>query len=199
MPQGQMKFSELWLTSFDKNGQKLSEWCTKGQNEYYAYCKFCDTQIQCDNAGKAQVVQHSTKKKHIEAMKHFLEEKQSKLLFSSAQSGEGSTPSTSKALAITFPGDDSLKVEVLWLLKLVVSNFSFRSTDKVGDLFQAVFQDSKIAAKFSLYQTKSSYVISEALLPYFTHVMGRDLLKSGFPFSLHFDETTSTQKRSKWI
>ena len=149
MSQGQMKFSELWLTSLDKNGQKLSERCSKGWNEYYAYCKFCDTQIQCDNAGKAQVVQNSTKKKDIEAMKHILDQKQSKLLFSSAQSRE-SSPSTSKALAITFPGDDSLKAEVLWLLKLAVSNFSFRSTDKIGGLFQAMFPDSKIAAKFSL-------------------------------------------------
>ena len=90
------------------------------------------------------------RKKHIEAMKHILDLKQSKLLFSSAQLGESSTPSTSKALAVTFPGVDSLKAEVLWLLKLVVSNFSFRSTDKIGGLFQAMFPDSKIAAKFSL-------------------------------------------------
>ena len=197
MPQGQMKFSELWLTSLDKNGQKLSEWCGKGQNEYYASCKFCDTQIQCDNAGKAQVVQHSTKKKHIEAMKHILDQKQSKLLFSLAQSGESSAPSTSKALAITFPDDDSLKAEVLWLLKLAVSNFSFRSTGEIGILFQSMFPYSKIAAKFSLGQTKSSYVISEGLLPYFTHVMVRYLLKSGLPFSLYFDETKSTQKKKQ--
>ena len=159
--------------------------------------QICDTQIRCDNTGKAQVGQHSTKKKHIEAMKHILDQKQSKLLFSSAQSGESSTPSTSKPLAITFPGDDSLKAEVLWLLKLAVSNFSFRSTDNIGGLFQAMCPDSKIAAKFSLGQTKSSHVISEGLLPYFTCVMVRDLLKSGLPFSLHFDETTGNQKRSK--
>ena len=79
MPHGQTKFSELWLMSTDKNGQMLSKWCSKGQNEYYGYCKFCDTQIQCDNAGKAQLLQHSTKERHIEATKHSLDEKQSKL------------------------------------------------------------------------------------------------------------------------
>ena len=31
-------FSEI--TSLDKNQQKLSEWCSKGKNVYYAYCKF---------------------------------------------------------------------------------------------------------------------------------------------------------------
>ena len=67
------------------------------------------------------------RKKHIEVMKHILDQKQSKLLFSSAQSGESSTQCTSKALTTTFPGDGSLKAEVLWLLKLAVSNFSFRS------------------------------------------------------------------------
>ena len=38
-----------------------------------------------------------------------------------------------------------------------------------------MFPDSKIAAKFSFGRTKSSYVISEGLEPYFTHVMVRDL------------------------
>ena len=67
------------------------------------------------------MLQHRTKKKHFEAMKHILDQKQNRLLFSSAQSGESSTPPTSKALAITFPGDDSLQAEVLWLLKLTIS------------------------------------------------------------------------------
>ena len=96
--------------------RSLVNGAVKGRMSIMLIANFCDTQIQCGNAGKAQLVQHSTKKKHIEAIKHILNQKQSKLLFSSAQSGESSTPSTSKALATTFPGDDSLKADVLWLL-----------------------------------------------------------------------------------
>ena len=151
MPHGQTRFSELWLTSTDKNGQKLREWCSKGQNEYYGYCKFFDTQIPCDNAGKAQLLQHSIKKKHIETTEHSLDGKQSKLQFTC----ESGRESTSRAILLTFPGDDSLKAEILWLLKLAVSNFSLRSTDKLGELFQSMFPDSKIAAGFNLSWTKS--------------------------------------------
>ena len=81
------------------------------------------------------------RKNTLRLLKHILDQKQSKLLFSSAQLGESSTLSTSKGPAITFPGDDNLKAEVLWLLKLA---------DTIGGLFQAMFPDSKIAAKFSL-------------------------------------------------
>ena len=93
------------------------------------------------------MLQHSTKKNHIEATKHSLDEKQNKLLFT-CESGRKSTPSTSRVISLTFPGDDSLTAEILWLLKLAVSNFSLRSTDKLGELFQTMFPDSKIAAGF---------------------------------------------------
>ena len=59
MPQRQTKFSETWLSSVDSNGQRIGEWCRKGQNEYQAYCQFCDVQVKCDNAGKTQLLQHS--------------------------------------------------------------------------------------------------------------------------------------------
>ena len=81
----------------------------------------------------------------------------------------------SRAISLTFPGDDSLKAEILWLLKLAVSNFSLRSTDKLGELFQTMFPDGKIAAGFTLSQTKSSYVISHGLSQYFTCMLVKDL------------------------
>ena len=194
MPHAQTKFSELWLTSTDKNGQKLREWCSKGQNEYYGYCKFYDTEIQYDSAGIAQLLQHSTKKKHMEATKHSLDEKQSKLQFT-CESGRKSTPSTSRAISLTFPGDDSLKAENLWLLKLAVIGFSLRSTDKVGELFQTMFPDSKIAAGFTLSWTKSSYVISHGLSQYFPCMLVKDLLKSELHFCLYFETTTTRVKK----
>ena len=70
MPGRQTKFSTAWLSTFDSNGQKLSEWCKKGKDDYHSYCIFCAIDIKCDNAGKSQVLQHSTKKKHQEAVKH---------------------------------------------------------------------------------------------------------------------------------
>ena len=71
MPGGQTKFSTAWLSTFDSNGQKLSEWCKKGKDDYHGYCIFCAIDIKCDNAGKSQLLQHSTKKKHQEVSKAF--------------------------------------------------------------------------------------------------------------------------------
>ena len=60
-----------------------------------------------------------------------------------------------------------------------------------------MFPDSKIAANFTLSHTSSFYIIGEGLSPYFTHLLIDDLVRSGFPFSLHFDETTTTQARKQ--
>ena len=112
------------------------------------------------------------------------------------KSGE-SAPSTSKSLGIVLPGDEGQKAEIFWLAKVASNNFSLRSTDNLGDLFKAMFPDSKIAANFHLSCTSSSYMISEGLSPYFTRMIVNDLLKSSLPFSLHFDETTTAQVKKQ--
>ena len=45
--------------------------------------------------------------------------------------------------------------------------------------------------------TSSSYIIGEGLSPYFTCLFFDDLVRSRLPFSLHFDETTTTQPRKQ--
>ena len=133
MPQRQTKFSETLLSSVDSNGQRIGEWCRKGQNEYQAYCQFCDVQVKCDNAGKTQLLQHSKQKKHIDAIKHSVDKKQKKLVAFSKQLGESSACS-SQSLGLITPGD-SMNAEIFWLAKVSVSNLSLRSVDNTGDLF----------------------------------------------------------------
>ena len=70
MPGGHTKFSGSWLSYHDSNGQKLSEWCKKGKDDYNVYCCLCKVDIKCDNAGKAQLLQHAKRKKHTEVIKH---------------------------------------------------------------------------------------------------------------------------------
>ena len=62
MPGGQTKFAGAWLSHVDTNGQKISEWCNKGKDDYHGYCLFCDSDIRIDNAGKAQLLQHASKR-----------------------------------------------------------------------------------------------------------------------------------------
>ena len=81
MPVQKTKFSEAWLSSTDSNGDKVGKWCQKGKDDYHGYCCFCFIDIKCDNGGIAQLLKHCMNKKHIEAIKHSKDSKQSKLTF----------------------------------------------------------------------------------------------------------------------
>ena len=73
MPGQKTKFSEVWLSSVDSNGQQISEWHQK--DEYHGYCHFCERDIGCDKAGKAQLLHLCAKKKHKGATKHAKDKK----------------------------------------------------------------------------------------------------------------------------
>ena len=60
---------------------------------------------------------------------------------------------------------------------------SLRSVDNIGDLFRAMFPDSKIAANFKLSHTSASYMIAEGMSKYFTQLIVKDLVKSKLPTS----------------
>ena len=81
MPKRLTKFSELWLSSLDSNRQRIGELCRKGDNDYNAYCQFCDAQIKCGNGGRAQLIQHSVMKKHVESTKYSLDKNRLSWLF----------------------------------------------------------------------------------------------------------------------
>ena len=78
---------------------------------------------------------------------------------SSSQSGHGEATqeqnlSTSKSSSVAnrtgfvYYDDASLKEEIYWLAKVLCSNYSLCSCDHVGNMFRAMFPDSKIAAHF---------------------------------------------------
>ena len=134
--------------------------------------------MKWDNAGKTQLLQHSKQKKHIDA-KHSVDKKQKKLVAFSKQSGESSA-CASQSLGLITPGD-SMKAEI----------------DNIGDLFRAMFPDSKIAANFKLSHTSASHMIADGMSKYFTQLIVKDLVKSKLPFCIHFDETTSTQVKKQ--
>ena len=93
---------------------------------------FCGTDIRCDNAGKAQLLQHTAKKKHKEAIKHFQDNKQTKLLFPVSQSGQcSSTASAAKPNVFINYGDASLEADIYWLEQMACNNYSLRSSDHI--------------------------------------------------------------------
>ena len=199
MPRQKTKFSEAWLNTVDCNGDLVSQWCRKGEDEYHGNCLFCKIDVACDNSGKAQLLKHCTQKKHKDAMKHAKDKNQAKLTtFTTSNPKVPSSSSThSKSVGMFTVGDATLEAEIYWLAKVASSNYSLRSTDHIGDLFRAMFPDSEIAKNFKLSRTSASYIIGQGLSPHFTQVLIADLSASELPFSVHFDETTSSQVKKQ--
>lgn len=57
-----------------------------------------------------------------------------------------------------------LVTELLWTMKVVISNYSAASRKDVSDIFQAIFFDSgSIAKHFKLSPTKVHYLITDGL------------------------------------
>ena len=59
------------------------------------------------------------------------------------------------------------KAEILWALKTVDSNLSYMSADNLASLLQAMDPRSEVFKKMTLGATKTSYILSHGLLPYF--------------------------------
>ena len=81
MPGQRTKFSEVWLTAKDCNGDTVSDWCKKGKDDFHGYCCVCKIDLKCDNGGKVQLLKHCSNQKHQEAMRHTKDTKQTKLIF----------------------------------------------------------------------------------------------------------------------
>ena len=80
MPKHETKFNDRWLDEIDGNGHKLRLWCSKGKTDTTVYCFVCKKTIQCENAGFAQVLQHSEKSKtHIRLAKIACSDSQTKI------------------------------------------------------------------------------------------------------------------------
>ena len=81
------------------------------------------------------------------------------------------------SLSSFLSNDAVTKAEVLWSLQIITKHQSYRSCDKLRELFQEMFSDSDIARSFTLSPTKATYVIVYGLAPYFRSALD-DVLKN---------------------
>lgn len=94
--------------------------------------------------------------------------------------------------------DDKIKkAEILFVLKLTSSNYSFNSYGNISDICKTAFPDSSIAQHMKLGSTKASYLIVYGLAPYFQSYFLRDI-RAGIGFyTLYFDEITTRQVKKQ--
>lgn len=55
--------------------------------------------------------------------------------------------------------DDIIKVEIIWVDKIVSDNYSFRLSDGIGDIFRVMFSNFEIFEIFLMSRIKLLYVI----------------------------------------
>jgi len=95
-------------------------------------------------------------------------------------------------------GSDTLSAKILWALKVCNSHQSHSLVTGSGELFRKMFPDSKIAAEFSMAETKCTYITKFGLAPYFT-IMLVSRVKASGPFVVMFDESLSRSTQTKQI
>ena len=122
---------------------------------------------------------HAKGTKHIQRLPN---SSTGKILFTSSSttviaSGlENATKKVKQTLIAPLMENQSTKqAEVIWTLDVVLSKYSFRSSDNKAELFNAMFPDSQIAQKFACGQTKCKYLVCHALAPYFKELLGKTL------------------------
>ncbi len=196
MPGGLTRFKEDWLTSKDRNGHILSEWChASKESRFAAFCTVCNKKVKCDNQGLPQLLQHANSTGHKQRIGDIIEGKQLVIAVTDAKSLQVNSTVTAEVkttIQAVSHKDATVKAELLWTMKVVASSLSYSSCDGLKELLQAMFPGA-VPADFSLGSSKVSNLISEAVGPYFRSMIANDCKSSGTPFTVLYDETTNSQ------
>ena len=95
------------------------------------------------------------------------------------------TQSTVSNFAIN---SETVKAEIRWLLKSVISGYSNNSSANLNNLFLCMFPDSQLAKSFKLGPDKMRYSINFGVAPFFKSLLYEDIKKSCC-FVACFDES----------
>lgn len=108
---------------------------------------------------------------------------------------EYSTPGQDdKILRFCNPLEAAIKAEIIWTMTVIAKNFSAQSCQNIGEVFCAMFP-ALVPKDFSLSPKKLSYLVTEALGPYFKDSMLQEAKKTYF--SIQYDETTNNKGKKE--
>lgn len=194
---------------------------------YSARCKICRKTFSISNMGMGQILSHADSAKHIANMNSLKGQTHFKVEnnplkntlepgIESESTSSSTTPTTRAACStsadvvlvnpclkfgkawIPLSLDDKVKkAEILLVMKLIASNYSFNSYGDISDICKIAFSDSDIAQHMKLSSTKASYMIVHGLAPYFQTYFLRDIRAGIGYYTLYFDETTTRQVKKQ--
>ena len=107
-----------------------------------------------------------------------------------------SITSSSSVMEKSVTRDNTLKAEILWALKVIMSHYSYKSCEGTSKLFQAMFPDSRIASQFSCGEKKCAYLVCFGLAPHFKQLL-KDVVKKEEAYVLMFDESLNSVCQAK--
>ena len=90
--------------------------------------------------------------------------------------------------------NDVLSAEILWTLQTISAHYSYKSNEKVGKIFQAMFPDSVIASKFSCWEKKTAHLCTFGLAKHFKELL-MDEVKGAF--TILFDESLNSKSHQR--
>ena len=207
------RFQQEWLALPVFQG-----WIMKHESQFKAYCKLCTKIIGLSNMGKRALTSHAKSKSHKKAaslkqgtakIEQFVkyenkegdddnrrseqstrtEMRTVSLPTEEPHSSHQEKSYTSQQLLKTYvTGESVTKVEFLWSMKNVLSQFSFYVSSHMVGLFENMFPDSAIAVKFAFGKTKMNHLICFGIGPYFREEL-LQRIKEAECLTISFDES----------
>ena len=92
--------------------------------------------------------------------------------------------------------EEVLHAEVVWVIKVITSHYSFSSSKDICCLFSKMFPDSQIAQSFLCGATKCTYLACFVIYPYF-HVLVIEKICAVKYYTLSFDESLNQINQKK--
>lgn len=196
--------NKLWFGKIDIGGFKIGEWARLCENTTNVLCIVCSSTINCGNKGFQSLTQHASTKKHKTLCIEKLGDKQLHLygtLEKNTNTIENSVTAKNTKTSLHILGiktycknEQAIKAEIIWTIKSVICNMSTTSCDGLSNIFKCMFPDS-FPAQFSLGRSKMSYLISDALGPYFKSIVIEDIHSSYY--TMLYDETTNAEGKKE--
>ena len=202
-------FDELWLKD-----ERLGQWLQQVPKDRTCFrCKLCSKVLKLSNMGIEAIKSHESNAKHrglaavafaAAPIQSFL---QPSTLSSALGESQSHASSSTTELSITatsaasnlgvFNDDARTRAEILWVLKIIDSNYSFNSSECVPLLLQSMFPDSEVAKNFSCSESKARYMATFGLAPYLLELL-MDKVKDDC-FVLLFDESLNKKVEQKQL
>ena len=176
------------------------EWLLRGDDRTSAKCQVCPiprNKIELSNMGERAFKSYAKGKKHCDRYALYIQG--SRINFTSVSKGSAESPGESSICTCSSNLDKfvvpeaATDAEIRWCLKSV-SSYSFRSCDRLVDLFSSMFPESTIAEKLCLQKDKCAYFVNHDIAPHFRSILMNNVLgtKNSEFYAISFDESLNT-------